>query len=122
MVMTPNFLFSLFHQFSHWTLLVSLLTQRLRYIFFKMSSNSSTYSSTFLKAIKPFSIEEFEELVFGTPLTPIKRLMWEWVTSMTPPSTPALANYSVSSPRASVCGFSLLYLHKRRLPPQTVRR
>ncbi|MBW0587939.1 hypothetical protein O181_127654 [Austropuccinia psidii MF-1] len=32
---------------------------------------------------------------------PIKQSMWEWVTSMTPPSTPALANSSFSSTRSS---------------------
>ncbi|MBW0572954.1 hypothetical protein O181_112669 [Austropuccinia psidii MF-1] len=66
-----------------------------------MSFDNPIYSSTFLKAIKPFTIEEFEELVFGTPATPIKQSMWEWVTSMTPPLTPALANCSFSSTRAS---------------------
>ncbi|MBW0592295.1 hypothetical protein O181_132010 [Austropuccinia psidii MF-1] len=66
-----------------------------------MSSNSPTYSSTSLKAIKPFTIKEFEEMVFGTPLTPIKRSMWDWVTSMTPPSPPALASGSFGSDRAS---------------------
>ncbi|MBW0581328.1 hypothetical protein O181_121043 [Austropuccinia psidii MF-1] len=66
-----------------------------------MSSDIPIYSSTFLKAIEPFTIEEFEELVFGTPAMPVKQSMWEWITSMTPPSTPALANYSVSSIRAS---------------------
>ncbi|MBW0580575.1 hypothetical protein O181_120290 [Austropuccinia psidii MF-1] len=66
-----------------------------------MSFDNPVYSSTFLKAIEPFTIEEFEELVFGTPATPIKRFMWEWVTSLTPPSTPDLANCSFSSTRAS---------------------
>ncbi|MBW0568961.1 hypothetical protein O181_108676 [Austropuccinia psidii MF-1] len=71
-----------------------------------MSSNSPEYSSTFLKAIEPFTIEEFEEMVFGTPTTPIRQSMWEWVTSMTPPPTcppspPSLASLSVSSSQAS---------------------
>ncbi|MBW0564897.1 hypothetical protein O181_104612 [Austropuccinia psidii MF-1] len=62
-----------------------------------MSSDNPIYSSTFLKAIEPFTIEEFEEMVFGTPSTPVKQSMWEWVTSITPPSTcppspPALAD------------------------------
>ncbi|MBW0513687.1 hypothetical protein O181_053402 [Austropuccinia psidii MF-1] len=66
-----------------------------------MSSNNLVYSSTFLKAIEPFTIEEFEEMAFGTPSTPIKQSMGEWVTLMTPPSTSALANCSFSSTRAS---------------------
>ncbi|MBW0541490.1 hypothetical protein O181_081205 [Austropuccinia psidii MF-1] len=46
-------------------------------------------------------------MVFGTPYTPVKRSMWEWVTSITPPSTcpaspPALAGFSFSSFRASL--------------------
>ncbi|MBW0554807.1 hypothetical protein O181_094522 [Austropuccinia psidii MF-1] len=66
-----------------------------------MSHDKPVYSSTFLKAIEPFTIEEFEELVFGTPAMPIKQSMWDWVTSITPPSTPALANPSFSSTRSS---------------------
>ncbi|MBW0559112.1 hypothetical protein O181_098827 [Austropuccinia psidii MF-1] len=70
-----------------------------------MSSNNPIYSSTFLKAIEPFTIEEFEEMDFGTPSTPVKQSMWEWVTSITPPSTcpsspPALAGFLFSSSRA----------------------
>ncbi|MBW0481138.1 hypothetical protein O181_020853 [Austropuccinia psidii MF-1] len=65
-----------------------------------MSPNNPIYSSTFLKAIEPFTIEEFEEIVLGTPSTPIKQSMWEWVTSMTPPSPPALASCSFSDARA----------------------
>ncbi|MBW0576028.1 hypothetical protein O181_115743 [Austropuccinia psidii MF-1] len=65
-----------------------------------MSSNSPTYSSTFLKAIEPFTIEEFEDMAFGTPSTPIKQSMWDWVTSMTPPSSPALASCYFISGRA----------------------
>ncbi|MBW0562483.1 hypothetical protein O181_102198 [Austropuccinia psidii MF-1] len=65
-----------------------------------MSSNNPVYSSTLLKAIEPFTIEEFEEMVFGTLSTPIKQSMWEWVTLMTPPSPPALASCSFSSTRA----------------------
>ncbi|MBW0573103.1 hypothetical protein O181_112818 [Austropuccinia psidii MF-1] len=72
-----------------------------------MCPNNPVYSSSYLKAIEPFSIEEFEEMVFGTPSTPVKQSMWEWVTSITPPSTcppspPALAGFSFSSPRASL--------------------
>ncbi|MBW0559077.1 hypothetical protein O181_098792 [Austropuccinia psidii MF-1] len=90
-----------FRQIFHLNLLPLLLTQRLR-----MISNSPIYSSTFLKAIEPFTIEEFEEIVFGTPSTPIKQSMWEWVTSITPPPTcppspPALASLSFSSDEAS---------------------
>ncbi|MBW0581573.1 hypothetical protein O181_121288 [Austropuccinia psidii MF-1] len=66
-----------------------------------MSYNSPVYSSTFLKEMEPFTIEEFEEMVFGTPSTTIKQSMWEWVTLKTPPSTPALANCLFSSTRAS---------------------
>ncbi|MBW0584939.1 hypothetical protein O181_124654 [Austropuccinia psidii MF-1] len=66
-----------------------------------MSFDNPIYLSTFLKAIEPFTIKEFEELVFGTPSTPIKQSIWEWVTSMTPPSTPALAICLFSSTRAS---------------------
>ncbi|MBW0570724.1 hypothetical protein O181_110439 [Austropuccinia psidii MF-1] len=66
-----------------------------------MSFDNPIYSSTFLKAIEPFTVEEVKELVLGTPAMPIKRSMWEWVTSMTPPSTPALTNCSFSSTRAS---------------------
>ncbi|MBW0540137.1 hypothetical protein O181_079852 [Austropuccinia psidii MF-1] len=72
-----------------------------------MCPNSPVYSSSFLTANKPFSVEEFEEMVFGTPSTPVERSMWEWFTSITPPSTcppspPALAGFSFSSPRASL--------------------
>ncbi|MBW0577137.1 hypothetical protein O181_116852 [Austropuccinia psidii MF-1] len=67
-----------------------------------MSFDNPVYLFTFLKAIEPFTIEEFEELVFGTPSTPIKKSIWEWVTSMTPPSTLALAICSFSSTRASL--------------------
>ncbi|MBW0570833.1 hypothetical protein O181_110548 [Austropuccinia psidii MF-1] len=66
-----------------------------------MSSNNPVYLSTLLKAIEPFTIEEFEELVFDTPSTPIKRSIWEWVTLMTPPSTSDLAICLFRSTRAS---------------------
>ncbi|MBW0526521.1 hypothetical protein O181_066236 [Austropuccinia psidii MF-1] len=65
-----------------------------------MSFDNPVYSSTFLKAIEPFTIKEFEELVFGTPSKPIKPSIWEWITSMTPPSTPALAICLFSFTRA----------------------
>ncbi|MBW0570492.1 hypothetical protein O181_110207 [Austropuccinia psidii MF-1] len=65
-----------------------------------MGSNSPIYHSTFSKAIKPFTIEEFEKIIFGTPSTPVKQSMWDWVTLMTPPSPPAFASYSFSSTRA----------------------
>ncbi|MBW0540000.1 hypothetical protein O181_079715 [Austropuccinia psidii MF-1] len=67
-----------------------------------MSSDNPIYSSTFLKAIEPFSIGYFEEMVFGTPSTPVKRSMWEWVTSICPPSPPALAGFLFRSFRASL--------------------
>ncbi|MBW0572767.1 hypothetical protein O181_112482 [Austropuccinia psidii MF-1] len=59
-------------------------------------SDPSRIVTSSLRSAKP----KFEELVFGTPATPVKQAMWEWITLMTPPSTPALASYSISSTRA----------------------
>ncbi|MBW0572494.1 hypothetical protein O181_112209 [Austropuccinia psidii MF-1] len=62
-----------------------------------MSYNNPVYSSTFLKAIELFTIEEFEELVFCTPLMPIKRLMWDSTRASSPEEEPlstALAFYT----------------------------
>ncbi|MBW0553420.1 hypothetical protein O181_093135 [Austropuccinia psidii MF-1] len=62
-----------------------------------MSHDKPVYSSTFLKAIEPFTIEEFEELVFGTPAMPIKQSMWDSTRSPSPeeePPSAALAFYT----------------------------
>ncbi|MBW0549849.1 hypothetical protein O181_089564, partial [Austropuccinia psidii MF-1] len=70
-----------------------------------MSFKGCSYGSGYSDLISPFSPEELEELLFGYPSSPSKKMgIWSWANSLnpTPSSPPTLATLSkASSPSPS---------------------